>query len=98
MIALGEASLQNRQRKRVLQQPLDCALEGTSTKRGIVSLGGENFPRLGRELKGQLAISKELLQTLQLQIDDVLNVLLTQRMEDDDVVDAIEELGTEMLP
>src|SRR5215204_2389302 len=45
----------------------------------------------------QLLFGEQLLQTLELQSDDVLDLLMSERLEDNHVVDAVQKLGTEML-
>ena len=50
------------------------------------------------QLERDLAIGQQLLQIREPQIDDVGQLLFAQRTEDDDVVDAVEELRPEALP
>src|SRR5688572_23620833 len=98
VISLGKSPLQDGKCQRILQQTLDRPLERTRPESRIVSLGGEHLARLRRELERELSVSEKLLELLELQLDDVLDLLLAERSEDDDVVDTVEEFRTEMLP
>src|SRR5882762_6960356 len=98
VVAFVELPFEDSKRERVLQQPLDRALQGTRSESRIVALGRQNLARRRRQLESELSIPQQFLELAKLQIDDVLYLLLAERAEDDDVVDAVEELGAEMLP
>src|SRR5690349_8045981 len=87
------AALEQLQRERVLDQALDGALQRTRAERRVVSLLGDHALGLGRQLERDLALAEQLLEPRQLQLHDVLDLLRAERTEDDDVVDAVEELG-----
>ena len=50
------------------------------------------------ELDVDLAVLQPLEQAAHLDVDDLLHVLEAERMEEDDLVDPVEELGPEVLP
>ena len=54
--------------------------------------------RLGAQLQGELAVRQEPLELAELQVDDAPDLGLGERVEDHDVVDAVQELGAEVLP
>src|SRR5688572_19180508 len=56
VITLREAPLEHCHRQRVLEQPLDSALQWARTKRGIVSFGGEDLSRLPSQLQTELPV------------------------------------------
>ena len=53
------------------------------------------FGRVG-QLERNLAIGQQAANVFQAQLDDLHQLLLAQRPEDDDVVDAVQELGLEV--
>src|SRR5207237_3623831 len=55
-IALGVLPLEYRYRERVLQQPLDRALQGPRSVHGVVALGDEQLLRGRRNVDRELAI------------------------------------------
>src|SRR5256885_4663886 len=97
VVAFRKLAFEHSERERVLQQPLNRALQRSCTERGIVALRSQYLARRRRQLEGEFPIAHQLLESAKLQIDDMLDFALSQRTENDDVVDAIEELGTEML-
>src|ERR1700722_11982264 len=83
-------------RQWVLHPLLDHAFQRTCAISRIVPLVGEPLPRLGVEAEPDLAVFQEPVQALELDVDNLAHVLAPQPMEEDDLVDAIEELGPEM--
>src|SRR6266511_5784437 len=53
-VALDELALEDRERKRILQQPLDRALQRPGPIHGVVALRDEQLLRRGRHFQGQL--------------------------------------------
>src|SRR5213593_4114627 len=97
VIAFAELALEHCQRQWILQQTLDSTLERAGAKCWIVAFDRENFSRRRRQLECELPIAEQALESLELKVDDVLDLLPAERTEDDDVINAIEELGTEVL-
>src|SRR4051812_29512672 len=97
VITFRETTLEDRQRQGILQQALDRAFERSSTESRVVTLGCEHFSGSRCQLERELSLSEQLLEPLELQVDDMLNLLLAERTEDDDVINAVEKLGTEVL-
>src|ERR1700694_2877099 len=97
VISLAEPALENRKCERVLQQSLDCPLERARAEGWVVTFRGQDLPRFRRQLEREFPVAEQPLQLLELQIDDVLYLRFSKWAEDDDVVDAIEELRAEVL-
>src|SRR5206468_1229339 len=76
-------------RERILDGLQDRALQRTRAESRLVADVDE--PHLGglREVESQLAIGHELLQSTQLDVDNATEVLLRERTENDDIVDAV---------
>src|SRR5215203_6559117 len=81
----------------VLDHALQHPLEGPGAERRIVALFGELVQGLGRELYGYVALDELLAEALYLDLDDVAHVLALELVEHDDLVDPVQELGTEDL-
>ena len=90
-----EPPFEQRARERVLDEPLDRALERPRAVRRIPALLGEQLLRLVRDLELDPPLREPLAQPRELQLDDVGELLARQRLEDDDLVDAVQELGPE---
>ena len=92
VIALADAAAEHLARQRSFQLAADQALEFTRTELGLVAFF--------REMVDQRLIESErhaaggaARHAIELQADDVADLLLAQRMEDDDLVDAVENSG-----
>src|SRR5690606_17464584 len=97
-IPLRELAFEQPDRERVLHQPLDRPLEWPRAERGIVPLAGDEVEGLVGEAHRDPALREHAAHTLQLQPDDLVQLLLAERVEHDDVVDAVQELRPEMPP
>src|SRR5699024_1640117 len=75
----------------------DEALERTSAEHRVVALRGELLEGAGGEVEDDASLVEPVLKLPQLDARDVAHLLPGQRLEDDDVVDAVEELGPELL-
>ena len=83
-------------RQRILHQLLDGALQRTRSEVRVVALREEQvFCRVG-ELERDLAIGQQAANVFEPQLDDLDQLLFAERAEDDDVVDAVQELGLEV--
>src|SRR3954447_16758325 len=83
---------QDEVRERVLDVALDRATQRTRPHRRVPALvDQEVLGRLG-ELELQLALGQRLADAAQEQLDDRLDLVLGELVEDDDLVDAVEEL------
>src|SRR6266540_3777559 len=94
-VALGELSLEQPQRERVLDHPLDRALERAGAVGRIPAGLGDVLLRLRRQLDLDPAIGEPLPQPGELQLDDLGQLLARERLELDDLVDPVQELGAE---
>src|SRR5438093_9499864 len=96
-IALDEMAFEHPQRQRIKYQALNGALERPRAVGGIVALADEQLLRFLGEPDVDLPLFEALHQPGDLDVDDLLQVLAAERMEEDDFVDAIEELGPEVI-
>src|SRR5262245_54399206 len=96
-VAGTEIAAQDTLCERILQLLLDRALQRPRPVDGIEARLREAVARSGIELEADLALAQASLQVLELDIDDLANVLLLERVKHDDVVDAIDELRAEAL-
>jgi len=76
---------------------LEEALQRARTVDGIVAGVGEVLLRAVGELELDLALAEALADTTELDLDDALQLLAREAVEDDDLVDPVQELGTEVL-
>src|SRR3954469_12305988 len=60
VITFRETALENRQRQRILQQPLDRAFERPSAESRVVTLGCKHFPRFRCKLECELSVCEQL--------------------------------------
>src|SRR5919202_7085747 len=98
VVAVGELALQHAHRQRLDQVLLDGPLERPRAVHRVEALASHQlFGRVG-ELEPHLALGQPLAQPAQLDLDDALDLLQAQRVEDDDLVDAVDQLGPEVRP
>ena len=83
--------------ERVFDQVLDGPAERPGTVVGVVALVDQEVLGLVGEDQFQAAIGHPAADLGQLDVDDLLQVVLVERAEDDDVVEPVEELGPEVL-
>src|SRR5712691_3163492 len=96
-VAVADTAIEDGAGDAVLNFALDDTLERASTKLRIVAFGGEQiFGSLGK-LERDMAIYKTPAQTIDLDLDDLSDLAALERMEDNHLVDAVDELGTEAL-
>ena len=74
---------------------LDCALQGPRAELRIVSFLGEKTPCAGIQFQRQVLLRKPLLQTRELDVHNRVQLLLGKAVKDDNIVNAVEELGPE---
>src|SRR3954447_1170570 len=92
-----EAGVQHSLRERVLNQVLDDATQWSRSVRVIVTSLTEQIHRRLGNFELDVLLPQLSLHSCQLEIDDLADLLLRQRVEDDHGVDAVEELGPESL-
>src|SRR5690606_35332219 len=98
MVPAGEAPFEQALRDRVLDQVLDDTSQRSRAVLRVVAALAEQVHRLDREVDGDLLLLELLADARQLQIHDLANLLLVERVEDHDVVDTVQELRSEDLP
>src|SRR3954451_2377883 len=95
-IAILDVAGQDHLRQRILQITLDHSLQRPRAIGRIPAFTGQPIPRPGIEGKRDLTIFQKLLQPAELDFDDPTHLALLQAMEQDDLIDAVEEFGTEV--
>ena len=75
---------------------LDGALERAGTINGVIAMGGHQLGCGIAELHLETAGCEALVYAGQLDVDNALEVSSFQAVEDDDFINAVEELGAEM--
>src|SRR5579863_4826265 len=90
-VARADFALEHLQSERILNQALDCPLHRPRAVRWIVAFAEEQRLCRGSEFHFHLPLSEPLHQVLQLQVNDAFDLLLPERMEDHDVVNAVQE-------
>src|SRR5579884_4238803 len=76
---------------------LDRALERTRAVRRLVAAAHEVRLRIVGDLQRDPPVAQPFADAVELDLDDLLELVLRQRVEDDDLVDAVEKLRTEAL-
>ncbi len=93
---LIEFSGQDLNGQRVLQFALDRPFERTGTVIGIVANLGQVGARLRADIEMIAATGEQRGNVPELDLNDLRQVLAAKRMENDDLVDAVQELGPEV--
>src|SRR5437667_6733118 len=96
-VAFAEIAFEDTKRQRIQHTLLNRALEWARAVRGVVTLADEVFLRAVGQDNMDFALLEPLHESGQLDVDDSLHVLAAERMEEDDFVDAVQELRTEVL-
>src|ERR1700731_2200901 len=93
--AVHDGAGQQHLRQRILQLPLDDALERARAVDRVVAGIGEPGFRLFVDFEHDLAIIEELLQMLELDVDDPLHLIAPEAVEQDDLVEPVQEFRPE---
>src|SRR5262245_2895927 len=96
-VAFGELALEEPQRQRVLDEALDCALQRAGAVGRVPAGLGEVLLGGVGQLEAQAALGEAVAEPRQLELHDLADLLPRQRLELDDLVDPVEELGPERL-
>ena len=96
VVAVQHFAVENLHGQRILHQLLDRALQRARAEIRIVAFGEEQLFRGVGELERNLAVGQQAAHVFEPQLDDLDQLLFAQRAEDDDVVDAVQELGPEV--
>ena len=92
-VPFAEVAAQQHRGQRVLDALLDHAFERPGAVHGIIAFVGDRVAsRLG-DMQRQALLVDLSFQPHDLQVDDLADLVALQRMKDDDLVNAIEELG-----
>src|SRR5205085_6619674 len=75
---------------------LDQALQRARAVHRVVALRRERRLRTVGHLEADLALLEDLADARDLDLDDAAELLAREAVEDDDVVDAVQELGTKV--
>src|SRR5579864_1341965 len=96
VIPVENFSIENLQGEGILNQLLDRPLQRTRAEVRIVPLREQQFFRAIGQFERDLALGEQATYVFQPQLDDLHQLLLAQRTEDDDVIDAVQELWLEV--
>ena len=94
---LGDLAFEDQKRRVVADDLLNHPLERSGTEDRVVTLVREVRERLGGHVQGDPTRRESLPQLGHLDLDDAREIGLGQRRETDDLVDAVDELGLEVL-
>ena len=97
-VSLREFPLQDLHRQGIQDAPLKCALERARAIRRIVAFGEQEILGGFAELDPDLALFQSRDQATHLDVNDGAQVLPTQGVKENDLVDPIEEFRTEVGP
>ena len=97
VVAVADGAVEDFDGEGVLDEALDGALEGAGSVGAVVAGFEDELARGGGEGEGDLAVGEHTGELGEAEVDDAGELLFAERMEDDDVVDAVEELGAEVL-
>src|ERR1700722_8266170 len=89
------SAFQDLQGERILNHALNGATQGARAVGWIVALAENQFFRRGSQLQRDLTFGEQFLDALQQHADDPSELLLAQRVKDDNFIDAIDELRAE---
>src|SRR5581483_1967333 len=95
-VALLALAGENILRARVEDETLDRALERPRSIGGVEALLRDERLRVGRELERDLPLGQAPREDLRLLLDDLHELLGREVLEDDDLVDAVQELRPEL--
>src|ERR1700730_10485499 len=95
-IAGNEPSLEERERERVDQPLLNHTLQRPRPVCRVIAEVPEQRPRRVGQLDLDIALADTLDQARDLEVDDLRDLLAGQRLELDDVVETVDELGFEL--
>src|SRR2546427_2118884 len=96
-IALANSAIENAMSDTVLDLPLDDALEGTSPELRVEAHLCQQVPCGVSNLQRDVPLFQARAQAIDLDIHNVLHLLTRDLMEDDDLIDAVDELRAEAL-
>src|SRR5262245_63677015 len=94
-VAVVQLALQQLERQRVLDEALDGPLERPRPERRIVALASEQAPGRVGHLELDAPSRQPLAEMAELDVHDPGDLVPTERREDHDLVDPVEELGPE---
>ena len=94
----GDAALQQLAAEHGLHGVLHIAAQGTGTKLGVIGLVHNELLGGIRQMAGDLLVSQAAVELVNLQVDDLGDVLLGQRLVEDNLIQTVQELRTEGPP
>src|SRR4029077_16372639 len=92
----AKGTLEHLHGQRIEDAALNGPLERPRAIRWIVTLAEQGLLGGVGELNKNLALLQAAHQPTELDVDDLLHEIAPQRMEEDDLVDAVQELWTEV--
>src|SRR5437773_2283035 len=95
LVTLRDLAGQQLDRQHVLDLPLQEPLQGTGPVRGVEPLGGQVLASRVGEAERDLAPLQPALEHTDLDVHDLGDLVPAERLEHDDLVDPVHELGSE---
>src|SRR5258708_35388701 len=96
-IAIAHVAIENAASDPVLDLPLNDALEGTGPELWVVAHLCQQVAGGGSRLQRDVPLAQAQAQAIDLDLHNVLHLIARDLMEDDDLIDAVDELRTEAL-
>src|SRR5690606_30738136 len=96
-VAVAEAAFEDGGGDRVAELLLQDPLQRPRPVDGVVAALGEQVESFGADLEVDAPAFEAVSKRGHLDLHDLTKILPTQLVEDDDVVDAVEELGSELV-
>src|SRR3954463_9188986 len=94
--AFVEVAVDQLERQRILDQPLDRAPHRPGAVLRVVTFGDDDVLGGGRNFELELAILQEFAYVRQLDVHDLTQVFARQSIKYDDIVNAVQKLGPEV--
>src|ERR1700730_626505 len=94
-IAVADGAVEDAAGYAVLDLFLDDALEGARTVLWVVAQVGEKFRGQVAQVQGDVTLFQARAQAIDLYLHDALHLIAGDLVEDDNFIDAVDELGSE---
>src|SRR2546421_4148142 len=94
-IAVADGAVEDGTGHAIFDLFLDDALEGTRTVLWVVAQVGEKFRGHVAQVQGDVTLFQARAQAIELYLHDALHLIAGDLVEDDDFIDAVDELGSE---
>src|SRR6266404_8609617 len=97
LVAVADLTTQDSATKRCFQILLDRTLQRTRAIHRVIPHLSEVPGRFRSQLNIDVSLRETYTHSVQLKVEDLLEVLFRERMEDHNLIDTVQELGTEVM-